>query len=72
MTVQQERPTAVVAPRTSPELRLPAQRLAEPVEQPQLRGWGSAEDRTTALSMIAFMLGLGLFVALMLTIGIRV
>lgn len=72
MTVQQERP-AVAAP---PVVRVPEQRRGEPEApaqaRPLARGWGSAEDRVMALWIVAMMVGLGLFITVFLTLGIRV
>lgn len=72
MTVQQERP-AVASP---PAVRVPEQRRPEPAAPPSpaplARGWGSAEDRTTAMWIVAMMLGLGVFITVFLTLGIRV
>jgi len=76
-TVQQQRRTAVPAPRTH-ELRVPAQRRADHDVQPpatsvpQLRGWGSEHDRTMARWMVAMMLSVSCYGALMVTLGTHV
>ena len=77
MTVQQEHPTAVAEPTV---LRLPEQRTPDSSERvqpappaaPQLRGWGSPEDRTMAMWLIAFMVFLGLFAGTFVALGARV
>ena len=70
MTVQQETALPVVA--------LPAPRAAGddaeapvPAAAPQLRGWGTVEDRTTMRWVVLGMLLLSLFASVMVTLGTR-
>ena len=83
MTVQQERPTPS-AERVLSTVVLPEQRQAPHDEQPQvpaapaaprppqLRGWGSVEDRTMGRWIILMAVVLGLYVSVMITLGARV
>ncbi len=80
MTVQQLHPSDTA----STTVRLPVQRRADhddvpaarsaaaPAAAPLARGWGSQEDRVMVRYLFAFMTSLGLFIALMLVIGIDV
>jgi hypothetical protein len=82
MTVQQERSTASAERTVTPVL--PEQRRADHDGQasapapspapaaPQLRGWGSVEDRTMGRWIIVMAVVLGLYCSLMVTLGARV
>jgi len=76
-TVPHQSRTAAQAPRTH-GARVPAQRRADHDVQPratsapQLRGWGSAHDRTMARWMVAMMLSLSCYGSLMVTLGTHV
>lgn len=80
MTVQQARRTGAPETTTTSRPRLPEQRrqdhdaveAAPPPAAPQLRGWGSAHDRTMARWLMVMAVALGLYVALFITMGTRV
>ncbi len=75
MTVQQDHRTA--APQVP--VRLPEQRRGEPEPvqpppappAPQLRGWGSEEDRTMARRLLLMMVTLSLYASLFVALGSR-
>ncbi len=77
MTVQQEHPTPVAEPVV---VRVPEQRATADLEvvgptppaAPQLKGWGSPEDRVMAMAIMGFMVFLGLFAATFVWLGTRV
>ena len=78
MTVQQERQQAP----TSPALRLPEQRRGDAQQLqvkeqpkppvPELRGWGSVEDRTMARRLLLMMVVLSLYASLFVALGARI